>query len=157
MQPSQNDLSDLMHNIRSMTCQMKPMKNLTFGEYTIMCIIKKRADASRSEELTPTKLNELLGTKKSATSRTLTTLVKKGYVRREADKRDHRIISLGLTELGDEILKEESVTYRQLSERVTRRMGKEELAQMLSSMGRLSGILEEEVKRIQTTNEVSVK
>lgn len=148
MQSDQNDLRNIMHHLRTITSQIKPVKDITFGEYTVLCVISKMLESKPETLLTPTKLNEILGTKKPATSRTLTMLERKGYIARKTDSKDHRIAYLMLTTLGEEMLLEEAVTYKKLTERIVERMGREELAYMLSAMGKFRYILEEEVGNI---------
>ena len=149
MQLDQNDLRTIMHHLRTLASQLKPIKNITFGEYTVLSVMHKMLETMPVDGLTPTKLNDYFGTKKPATSRMLTMLENKGYISREVCTKDHRISCLKITKLGNEVLTDETETYKRLTDRVTQRMGREELSQMLSAMMKFSNILEDELGRIQ--------
>ncbi|WP_066713495.1 MarR family winged helix-turn-helix transcriptional regulator [Clostridium sp. Marseille-P299] len=145
MQSDLNDLKYIMNRLRTLTCQIKLFKNITFGEYTMLCAIGKMIEGNQESRLTPTKLNDFFGTKKPATSRMLTVLEKKGYITRKVDTNDHRIAYLMLTDIGQVVLRDETEPYRELTKRIAERMGKEELADMISTMTKFSRILEEEL------------
>ena len=146
MQSDPNDLRYIMNRLRTLTCQIKPFKDITFGEYTMLCAIGKMIENNQESKLTSTKLNDFFGTKKPATSRMLTVLEKKGYITRKIDVNDHRIAYLRLTEVGEAVLKDETETYKELTKRIAKRMGNEELTGMISAMSKFSYILEEELE-----------
>lgn len=146
MQSNEDDLRNIIHHLRTITSQLRPVKNITFGEYNVLCVIGQSLDLNPSYGLTPTKLNDIMGTKKPATSRTLTMLEKKGYIVREVSMKDHRISSLKITKSGYEILSEGSETYKKLGQRVVERMGREEFSHMLAAMVKFGRILEEELE-----------
>lgn len=146
MQSDPNDLRYIMNRLRTLTCQIKPFKDITFGEYTMLCAIGKMIENNQESKLTSTKLNDFFGTKKPATSRMLTVLEKKGYITRKIDVNDHRIAYLSLTEVGEAVLKDETETYKELTKRIAGRMGKEELTGMILAMSKFSYILEEELE-----------
>ncbi len=143
MQTEPNDLITMMHHLRSVVSQLRQQSDLTFGEFCAMSMIE--ASQKDGNQLTPTSLNEQLGTKKPATSRMLTVLEKKGFLKKVSDVKDHRISYLELTVLGKQALfKEQDIFYKLLS-RIGRRMGKDEIAQMVLSLQKLGNILEEEL------------
>lgn len=145
IQLEQSELRNIVHHLRTISSQIKPVKNITLGEYTALNIIGRMQEKEQVNPLTPTKLNEMFGTKKPATSRMLTILEKKGYIERLAEERDHRITHLSLTTRGREILEEETIAYKGLTERVIERMGREELTVLLASLVKLEDILKEEI------------
>lgn len=145
MQTEPSDLITMMHHLRSVVSQLRPQSDMTFGEFCVMNLI----DTSFEEEelrLTPTSLNDQLGTKKPATSRMLTVLEKKGFLTKVSDEKDHRICYLELTGLGKRTLERERIVFHQLLQRVGRRMGKDEITQMVESLQKLGDILEEELE-----------
>lgn len=148
MQSDPNDLRYVMNRLRTITSQIKPFKNTTFGEYTMLCAIGKMIENNQDSKLTSTKLNDFFGTKKPATSRMLTVLEKKGYIARKMDVNDHRISYLSLTKLGEDVLKDETETYKELTRRIAQRMGNEELSGMITAMSKFSYILEEELETL---------
>lgn len=97
-----------------------------------------------NQKLTPTSLNEQLGTKKPATSRMLTVIEKKGFLQKVSDAKDHRIYYLELTALGKQALLREQDAFHKLLGRIGRRMGKDEITQMVVSLQKLGNILEED-------------
>lgn len=62
------------------------------------------------------------------------------------DANDHRISYLNLTKLGEDVLKDETETYKELTRRIAQRMGNEELSGMITAMSKFSYILEEELE-----------
>lgn len=147
MQTTTGHLITMMHDIRTLLSQMKPQSDITFGEYCVLSMISD-GKSGKSSMLTPTSLNELLKTKKPATSRMLAVLEKKGYVVRDNDMKDHRICYLSLTKEGEQVLNDARVTFEQLTQRITDKMGEQGLLQMEASIQKLSEFLEEEVKAV---------
>ncbi len=144
MQTQPSDLITMMHHLRSVVSQLRPQSDLTFGEFCAMNLIEA-SEKDNNQKLTPTSLNEQLGTKKPATSRMLTVLEKKGFLKKVSDKKDHRICYLELTTLGKEVLIKERDSFYELLVRIGKRMGKDEIAQMVDSLQKLSNILEDEL------------
>ncbi|WP_312372231.1 MarR family winged helix-turn-helix transcriptional regulator, partial [Lachnoclostridium sp.] len=87
MQTEPSDLIIMMHHLRSVVSQLRPQSDLTFGEFYAMSMIAE-SQQDENQKLTPTSLNEQLGTKKPATSRMLTVLEKKGYLQKISDAKD---------------------------------------------------------------------
>ena len=139
MQTEPSDLITMMHHLRSVVSQLRPQSELTFGEFCAMNMIE-------NQKLTPTSLNEQLGTKKPATSRMLTVLEKKGFLKKVSDAKDHRIYYLELTALGKQALLKERDIFHKLLIRIGNRMGKDEIKQMVESLQKLGDILEDELE-----------
>lgn len=144
MQADSENLITLMHQIRTLMSQLKPQSDITLGEFCVMSIIE---DYSRNQKvrLTPTKLNDLLGTKKPATSRLLAVLEKKGYLVKSNDEKDHRICYLQLQPHAAEVLSEERKYFQQMFGRISMRVGSKEIIQLIKSIQKLSDVLEEEL------------
>nr|WP_295685540.1 MarR family transcriptional regulator [uncultured Lachnoclostridium sp.] len=145
MQTEPSDLITMMHHLRSVVSQLRPQSELTFGEFCAMNMIEA-SQKDENQKLTPTSLNEQLGTKKPATSRMLTVLEKKGFLKKVSDAKDHRIYYLELTALGKQALLKERDIFHKLLIRICNRMGKDEIKQMVESLQKLGDILEDELE-----------
>ena len=145
MQTQPSDLIIMMHHLRSVVSQLRPQSDLTFGEFCAMGMIAE-SQKDGNQKLTPTSLNDQLGTKKPATSRMLTVLEKKGFLQKVSDVKDHRIYYLELTALGKQALISEQDAFRKLLVRIGRRMGKDEITQMVESLQKLGNILEDDLE-----------
>lgn len=134
-----------MHHLKVLVSQLKPQGEMTFGEFCVMSMIDQET-VPINRMLTPTRLNELLGTKKPATSRMLTVLEKKGFVVKTCDELDHRMSYLELSNLGRQVLSQEREAFHKLLDRISNRLGNEEIEQITSTLLNLSDILEEEIE-----------
>ncbi len=134
-----------LHHFKVLVSQLKPQGEMTFGEFCVMSMIDQETE-STNHKLTPTRLNELLGTKKPATSRILTVLEKRGFVVKTCDENDHRMSYLELTNLGRQVLSQEREEFHKLVNRITARLGNEDIEQITSTLSRLSDILEDEIE-----------
>ncbi len=145
MDTKSGNLIATMHHLRTLVSQIKPKGDMSIGEFCVMSIIHSEYNET-GQKLTPTSLNDMLGTKKPATSRMLTVLEKKGYVEKTSDERDRRIYYLELTKKGNEILEREKSLFHDLINRISLRLGDEEIEQILQALTRLNDILEEEIE-----------
>jgi DNA-binding MarR family transcriptional regulator len=134
-----------MHHLKVLVSQLKPQGEMTFGEFCVMSMIDKETYPT-NRKLTPTRLNELLGTKKPATSRMLTVLEKKGFVVKSCDEFDHRMSYLELSKLGSQVLSQEREEFHKLVDRISNRLGNDEIEQITTTLLHLSDILEEEIE-----------
>jgi DNA-binding MarR family transcriptional regulator len=76
----------------------------------------------------------------------LTLLEKKGFVVKTCDENDHRMSYLELTHLGSQVLSQEREEFHKLLDRISTRLGSEEIEQITSVILHLSDILEEEIE-----------
>lgn len=139
-----DDFIAVMHHLRTLASQMKPHGDISFGELCVLSMIESERTES-GHQLTPTRLNIMLGTKKPATSRTLAFLEKKEYIEKINDEKDHRICYLKLTEEGKRVLKQERVSFQDMVKRISMRLGENEIIQITRTLEHLSSILEEEL------------
>lgn len=145
MNTESGQLIATMHHLRTLVSQIKPQGDLSIGEFCVMSLIEREYKET-GQKLTPTSLNVMFGTKKPATSRMITMLEKKGFVKKTSDEKDHRICYLELTEQGNEILEKERSFFSNLMTRISNRLGAEEIEQILTTLTRLNEILEEEIE-----------
>jgi DNA-binding MarR family transcriptional regulator len=145
MDTDPGNLVAVLHHLKLLVSQIKLQGELTFGEFCVMSMIDRETLLTK-HKLTPTSLNEMLGTKKPATSRMLTLLEKKGFVMKQSDEKDHRIFYLALTDQGSIVLSQERDNFHELLIRISKRIGIDEIDQITSTLLRLSNILEEELE-----------
>lgn len=145
MNTDPESLIAIMHHLKILVGQIKPQGDMTFGEFCVMTLIEKETIGIK-QRITPTMLNEKLGTKKPATSRMITVLEKKGYVVKISDQKDHRISYLELTQEGSKILSKERDAFHELLMRISKRIGQEEIVRIKTTLLHLSNILEEEIE-----------
>ena len=142
MSTESEDLITVMHHLKTLVSQIRPQGNMTFGEFCVMSMIESK-EKEECTLLTPTSLNDLLGTKKPATSRTLAVLEKKGYLAKKSDEKDHRICYLELTNQGKVALEQEREFYQDIMQRIVKRIGTDEIQSITKALNHLSNILEE--------------
>jgi DNA-binding MarR family transcriptional regulator len=145
MDTDPGNLVAVLHHLKLLVSQIKLQGELTFGEFCVMSMIDRETLLTK-HKLTPTSLNEMLGTKKPATSRMLTLLEKKGFVMKQSDEKDHRIYYLALTDQGSIVLSQERDAFHELLIRISKRIGNDEIDQITSTLLHLSNILEEELE-----------
>ncbi len=81
-----------------------------------------------------------------AVSRMVGMLEQKGYIGRDIDKEDRRNTYIYLTEKGREVKTSAEEAMRRLTERVLRRMGDEDMQELMMLWNRLADIMEEELR-----------
>lgn len=109
------------------------------------CLQEKR----RTEGVRISQLTKLLKGSKSATSKTLHNLEKKGYIERKIDTKDKRNIYVKLTKEGEKILLDARNRMEKFSERVIERMGVSDSEHLLRLMRKLYIIMEEEMSHVE--------
>lgn len=88
-------------------------------------------------------INKIMETSTSAVSKKITILEKKGLVRRTPSKTDRRNVYITLTDKGREICEKEKEKKHSYLKEIIRRMGKEDMEQMLELANRAFDILDE--------------
>lgn len=106
-------------------------------------------DDSKEAGITIGEINKIMGTSTSAVSKKVTILEKKGLVTRTTSKTDRRNVYITLTDKGKEICEREKEKKHSYLQQVIRRMGEEDMAQMLRLANRAFDILDEIEKEEQ--------
>lgn len=150
MSTESENLITVIHHLKTLVSQIRPQGDMTFGEFCVMSMIGSKGEEGYTL-LTPTSLNDLLGTKKPATSRMLTVLEKKGYLAKISDEKDHRICYLELTNNGKDVLEQERKFYQSIIQRISTRFGENEIQEINKALYHLSIVLEEMDELVSAT------
>jgi len=94
------------------------------------------------ENVTQTKIAQILGKDKTTISRTLKTLEKKGFIRKE--ELDKRTYLIKLTNTGKEVLEKSSQTVQEFRTKVSSKLTQNEIDQLFNILNKVSSILNEE-------------
>ncbi len=91
-----------------------------------------------SNEITTTKLSELLGLKKASVTQMLQNLEEKGYVIKEPNKDDKRSSIIKLTEKGQSLIRDEESIFIQFETNMQKLLTEDELIQLDHLLYKLS-------------------
>lgn len=91
-----------------------------------------------SNEVTTTKLSELLGLKKASVTQMLQNLEEKGYVIKEPSRNDKRSSIIKLTEKGQSLISDEESIFFQFEENMRKLLSENELIQLEHLLCKLS-------------------
>lgn len=91
-----------------------------------------------SNEITTTKLSELLGLKKASVTQMLQNLEERGYVIKEPNKDDKRSSIIKLTEKGQSLIRDEESIFIQFETNMQKLLTEEELIQLDHLLYKLS-------------------
>jgi len=91
-----------------------------------------------SNEITTTKLSELLGLKKASVTQMLQNLEERGYVNKEPNKDDKRSSIIKLTEKGRSLIRDEESIYNQFETNMQKLLTEDELIQLEDLLYKLS-------------------
>ena len=91
-----------------------------------------------SNEITTTKLSELLGLKKASVTQMLQNLEEKGYVIKEPSKDDKRSSIIKLTEKGQSLIRDEESIFIQFETNMQKLLTEDELIQLDHLLYKLS-------------------
>jgi DNA-binding MarR family transcriptional regulator len=88
---------------------------------------------------TVSELGRRLGVSKQAAAKTVTSLERAGYVRREPDPRDARAVRLLRTPSGEEMLSLSAMFFESFHRRLAQTLGHERLAALEGDLQRMAG------------------
>ena len=94
------------------------------------------------KDVTQTKIAQILGKDKTTISRTLKTLEKKGFVKKE--ELNKRTYLIKLTKLGEEVLKNSSSTVQEFRTKMSAKLTQEEINTFLNTLEKFVSTLNEE-------------
>jgi len=94
------------------------------------------------KNVTQTKIAQILGKDKTTISRTLKTLEKKGFIKKE--ELNKRTYLIKLTKIGKEVLEESSQTVQEFRTKVSSKLTQNEIDQLFNILNKVSSILNEE-------------
>ena len=94
------------------------------------------------ENVTQTKIAQILGKDKTTISRTLKTLEKKGYIKKE--ELDKRTYLIKLTKHGEEVLDESAQTVQDFRSKIASKLSQNEINQFFTSLEKVVMALSEQ-------------
>lgn len=83
-----------------------------------------------AQEITTTKLSELLGLKKASVTQMLQSLEERGYIIREPNKDDKRSSIIKLSEKGQSLIRDEESIFIKYEEKIQKLLTEDELIQL---------------------------
>lgn len=99
-----------------------------------------------NQEVTISRLADEMMVSKAASSKIVSSLVKKGFVERKPDQVDKRVAYINLTYKGKEVIERAYSSMENLSKIIAEKMGEEDMSNLVSLMNKLYIILEKEKK-----------
>ncbi len=112
-------------------------QEMTHDQYYLLRYIRRRGAC------TSTELAAMFGVNKSAVTAMTNRLFDKGWLRRDRDENDRRVIVLSLTEHGEAWVKEMDRSVYRLVEEVIARFPEEEIEAFIRTYERLARVLQE--------------
>ncbi|ADI25838.1 MarR family winged helix-turn-helix transcriptional regulator [Geobacillus sp. C56-T3] len=112
-------------------------EEMTHDQYYLLRYIRRRGTC------TSTELAAMFGVNKSAVTAMTNRLVDKGWLRRDRDENDRRVIVLSLTEQGEAWIAEMDRNVYRLVEEVIARFPEEEIEAFIRTYERLARVLQE--------------
>lgn len=98
------------------------------------------------QEVTISRLADEMMVSKAASSKIVSSLVKKGFVERKPDQVDKRVAYINLTYKGKEVIERAYSSMENLSKIIAEKMGEEDMSNLVSLINKLYIILEKEKK-----------
>lgn len=150
METDEQELSDefkfILVRLKNVIAKFQPMRQISIGEFALLKAILDRAQEEKNFVITSSELSKILKMSKPATSRMMNLIEEKGYIIRYNEKKDRRIVFVGITEAGRKVFNEEIEQYQKFLNHIIKKMGQEEMEQFLISCTKLCDIMVEEMK-----------
>ena len=112
-------------------------EEMTHDQYYLLRYIRRRGTC------TSTELSTVFGVNKSAVTAMTNRLVDKGWLRRDRDQNDRRVVALSLTPQGEEWVAETDRNVYRLVEEVIARFPEEEIEAFFRTYEKLARVLQE--------------
>lgn len=145
-----SQLYSMMHRMKLLFKKNHPRTiDLPPAEFHMMMIIARYTGHGANQKkpgITMTQLSEKLETTLPAGSRLLRNLEKKGLIDRLSDENDRRVSYLRLSEKGLAIFKAQIKARDEMTERIVRRMGDDNMEILLEQLQNLYRIVKEEME-----------
>lgn len=140
---TEEDYQELIIQMRRMNVRFQRLSNIPAGELTMLLTVSRLL--LQQSSVIPSDIGDAMKLSRPAVSRMLHNLEKKGYIRMESKKEDHRYVMVAFTQKGEELIEEEMERCCKLLERVKERMGEEDMQKFLYYYNEFCTILAEEV------------
>lgn len=116
--------------------------SLSGGRFTVMILLYRASKGKETRVVSPADLAEAAGVTRATISGLLERLEKDGYITRSARKDDRRMIAVGLTSLGENLLEEVLPLHFKRVALVYNTLSKSEQKQLVHLLGKVNeGIL----------------
>lgn len=123
------------------------LPDISRREYELMAAVQDYMDENSGKKgICVSGLAFRLHVSSPAVSRMVSILEEKGYIGRSMDKEDRRNTYIYLTEKGRAAKAEAETALCRLMERVTQRMGEDDMHQLIMLWNRLADIMEQELR-----------
>lgn len=130
-------------NINKTTNLINSSFNLVLQQYDIALEQRATLEIIKFEEnVTQTKIAQILGKDKTTISRTLKTLEKKGYIQKE--ELDKRTYLIKLTKHGEEVLEKSAQTVQDFRAKIASKLTQNEINQFFTSLEKVVMALSEQ-------------
>ncbi len=115
--------------------QIKPADELSHVEFIVLRGIKYHSshqDQQNFRGITPTALGQIMHIASPTVTQHITNLENKGYVIREADKHDRRVVRINLTEKGVRVMDKARLKFLKVFEELVEYLGVAESSELVS-------------------------
>lgn len=154
MEKNKGQISELFAvavKMRNLMLKFRPSESISAGEMHMLraiehCVKKNKALDGESPGVTSSDLSRHLKASKPSTSRMLTFLEEKQYIKRVSKKKDRRVVYIYLTPEGQEVLNKTAEKTDKLLDSIASEMGDEELKQFVKSFHKLYEIMNKNLK-----------
>jgi DNA-binding MarR family transcriptional regulator len=142
---------EVMNNFRKLAGQYHSKVKIHMGEFMMLRVIQKCMEEHRRNHIDEPgikvgELSNTMKTSKPATSKMLSVIEGKGYIKRVADPKDRRVVYIQITENGEKIIKHAQKMLHHWAEYTIERLGEEDAKELLRLLRKMYDTITEELK-----------
>lgn len=141
---SLDSYKELIVQMRKANLHFQQMCSIPPGELTMLITINRLLEENKQVRVST--LGNILKLSRPAVSRMLHTLEKKGYIQMKNGVEDQRYVFVNFTEQGSKIVHAEIKSCCSLLQKVTKRMGEEDMKRFLYYNSKFCSFLSEEIR-----------
>jgi len=138
-----NEIFDTVHAVTRHLHRRTLFGDMTKAEFFILHMISHRGHECR-DGITVTNIAHKLNATMAATSKMLRSVEEKGYVERTLDDSDRRVVYIGITEKGADVIANAKNLMDDRVDRIIEKVGEEDAAEFLRILRKIASILQEE-------------
>ena len=127
--------------------QIKPTDELSHVEFLVLRGIKYHFSKQNQQDfmgITPTALGQIMHIASPTVTQHITHLENKGYVIREADKQDRRVVRINLTEKGVQVMDNARLKFLKVFEELVSYLGITESKELISLIKKSTDYLQKQ-------------